>query len=68
MIARIVSNPISPPTSSGDHDYEVFEKKDDGSGWKDGPDLNLVCSEESLSYQGEVNHFQFIEQLLRALN
>ncbi len=36
------------------HDYEVFEKKDDGSGWKDRPDLNLVCSEESLSYQGEV--------------
>ncbi|WP_339147993.1 MULTISPECIES: plasmid pRiA4b ORF-3 family protein [unclassified Sutcliffiella] len=36
------------------HDFEIFEKKEDGSGWHDRPNLNLVCNDEALAYQGGV--------------
>ncbi|XKG87069.1 plasmid pRiA4b ORF-3 family protein [Sutcliffiella horikoshii] len=36
------------------HDFEIFEKKQGGSGWEEKPSLNLVCHEEAFSYQGAV--------------
>ncbi|KMJ59110.1 hypothetical protein AB685_08590 [Bacillus sp. LL01] len=37
------------------HDYEIFEKKEDGSEWHDRPSLNLVCNDEAFGYQGVIS-------------
>ncbi len=36
------------------HDFEIFEKNEDGTGWQDRPSLNLVCNEESFAYQSAI--------------